>query len=132
MSGEVVSGLQPTRHGTERFLDFFFLELCAEESIANANRTARTTASVMPTRETQENLREEKLALADGSVRIFAERVGVTLRQNFHHPAVKIVHGVIHDWFEATVVFAMSFLNVVFQSNTKIFVFSAQANLFRS
>ena len=68
----------------------------------------------------------------DGSgVGIFAERAGVPFGQNFHHPPVKIINRVIHDWFEAAVVFAMSFLNVVFQSDAEIFVLAAQTHLFR-
>jgi hypothetical protein len=75
---------------------------------------------------------EEKLVLAHGRcVGIFAERAGVTVRQNLDHPTVKIIHGMIHDGFETAVVFAMSFLNVVFQSDAEIFIFAAQANLFR-
>ena len=65
-------------------------------------------------------------------VRIFAERAGIAFRQNFHHPSIKVVHRMIHDGFESSVVFAVSFLNVVFQSYANVFVFAAQANLIRS
>jgi hypothetical protein len=53
MSGAVVSGLQPVRQGTERFLDFFFRELWAEESSANENRTKKIRASEMPKRDAE-------------------------------------------------------------------------------
>jgi hypothetical protein len=53
-------------------------------------------------------------------VRVFAESVGIAIREDFHHPAIKVIHWVIHDGFETPVVFPMSFFNVIFQSNAKI------------
>src|SRR5271163_4375270 len=50
----------------------------------------------------------------------------------FHHPAGKIVHGMIHDGLEPAVVLAMSFLNVVFQSDAQILAFAAQPHLLRT
>jgi hypothetical protein len=74
-----------------------------------------------------------ELTLARGRcVRIFAKGVRVTFGKDFHHPAVKVVHGMVHDGFEAAVVFSMSFFNVVFQSNAEIFVLAAQPHLLRS
>src|SRR5260370_18137324 len=54
-------------------------------------------------------------------VGIFAERAGVTFRENFHHPPIKVIHWMVHDGFKSTVVFAMSFLNVVFQPDAQVF-----------
>ena len=66
------------------------------------------------------------LAMPRGcGVRVFAESVGVALREDFHHPAIKVIHWVVHDGFETPVVFSMSFFNVVFQSNAKILFFAA-------
>ena len=69
---------------------------------------------------------------AGGGVRIFAERIGIPVGKYLDHPAVKVIHRVVHDGFESTIVFSMSFLNVVFQSDADISVFAAQSNLFRS
>jgi hypothetical protein len=51
--------------------------------------------------------------------------VGIAISKNFDHPAVKVVHGVVHDGFEAAVVLSMSFINVVFQSDAEILVLAA-------
>src|SRR5579863_3853377 len=65
-------------------------------------------------------------------VRIFAEGMRVALRKNLHHPAIKVIHRVVHDGFEPPVVFSMSFLNVITQSDADIFVLPAEAHLLRS
>src|ERR1700733_4423017 len=65
-------------------------------------------------------------------VRIFAEGMRVALRKNLHHPAIKVIHRVVHDGFEPPVVFSMSFLNVITQSDADIFVLAAEAYLLRS
>src|SRR5713226_10379440 len=45
-----------------------------------------------------------RLMMARGRrVRVFAQGVRVPLGEDFHHPAIKIIDGVIHDWFEAAV-----------------------------
>src|SRR5438128_2398119 len=132
MSGAEVSGLQPARHGAAAgFLLFlFFLEDCAEDEIAKPRETEKINASAIAARNARESEKSfsQKSALADGRVWIFAERASVAFREYLDQPAVKIVHRMIHDWFETSVVFAMSFLNVVFQPNADIFVFAAQAH----
>ena|ERR1700722_15113899 len=65
-------------------------------------------------------------------VRIFAEGMRVALRKNLHHPAIKVIHRVVHDGFEPPVIFSMSFLNVITQSDADIFVLAAEAYLLRS
>ena len=69
------------------------------------------------------------LVMACGrGVGVVAEGVGIPVGKDFHHPAVKVVHRMVHDGFETAVVFSMSFFNVVFQSDAEIFVFAALAN----
>jgi hypothetical protein len=51
--------------------------------------------------------------------------VGIAVGKDFHHPAIKVIDWVIHDGFEAPVVFSMSFFNVVTQSDAEISVFAA-------
>src|SRR6266436_2608085 len=65
-------------------------------------------------------------------VRVFAQRVRVPFREDFHQPPIKIIDGVIHDWFEAAVVLSMCFFNVIFQSDAEISVLAAEAHLLRS
>ena len=60
------------------------------------------------------------------------DEVGVALRENLHHPAIKIVDRVIHDGFEPPVIFSVSFLNVIPQPNADILVLSAETHLLRS
>src|SRR5437762_1457929 len=62
-------------------------------------------------------------------VRVIAEGVGVPFGEDLHQPAIKVIDWMIHDWFEAAVVFSMSFFNVVFQSDAEIFVLAAEAYL---
>src|ERR1700730_18599544 len=64
-------------------------------------------------------------------VRIFAEGMRIALREDLHHPAIKVIHRVVHDGFEPPVVFSMSFLNVITLSDADIFVLSAEAHLLR-
>src|SRR5450432_3807535 len=47
---------------------------------------------------------------------IFAEGMSIAFSEDLHHPAIKVIDRVVHDGFEATVVFSMSFLNVITQS----------------
>src|SRR6201999_3586164 len=76
---------------------------------------------------------EPLLAMLRGrGVRIVAESVGVALRENLHHPAIKIVDRVIHDEFEPPIVFSVSFLNVIPQPYADILVLSAETHLLRS
>jgi hypothetical protein len=128
MSGAVVCGLQPEHCIGAGFLDFFFLEDCAEEIEAVAAPTKKINASAVAMRK---NFSIKRLVMPDRRVRIFAERACVAFRQDFHEPLVKIIDRMVHDRFEAAVVFAMGFLNVIFQSDANIFVLAAQANLFR-
>src|SRR5438046_8899528 len=62
-------------------------------------------------------------------VGVVAEGVRVPFGKDLHHPTIKIIDWMIHDWFEAAVVFSMSFFNVVFQSDAEIFVLAAEAYL---
>src|SRR5436309_1789297 len=55
----------------------------------------------------------------------------IAIGEYFHQPTIKIVHWVVHDGFEAAVVFSMSFFNVVFQSDADVSIFSAQPDLLR-
>src|SRR5208283_3439785 len=71
-------------------------------------------------------------AFSCGGVRILAESGSVTFGEDFHHPAIKVIDRVVHDGLESTIVLAMSFLNVVFQSDAEIPVFAAQLDLFRT
>ncbi len=112
-----------------RFFDFFFFVVCAEPENASASTTKNASTNGIAERR---NLPNGKLVVLNGRVRIFTERARVAFRQNLHQPFVKIVDWVIHDRLEAAVVFAMSFLNVVFQSDTDVFVLAGQAYLFRS
>jgi hypothetical protein len=63
---------------------------------------------------------------------IFAEGTGIALREDLHHPAIKIVDRVIHDGFEPPIVFSVSFLNVIPQPDADILVLTAKTNLLRS
>ena len=65
-------------------------------------------------------------------VRIFAEGMRVAFSEDLHHPAIKVIHRVVHDGSEPPVVFSMSFLNVITQSDADIFVLPAEAHLLRS
>src|SRR5260370_35940147 len=49
-------------------------------------------------------------------VRVIAERVRVPFGEDFHHPAIKIIDWMIHDWFKAAGVFALRFFYVFFES----------------
>jgi len=65
-------------------------------------------------------------------IRIIAKRVRVAFGKDFHHPAVKVVHRMVNDWFEAAVVFSMSFFNVIFQSDADVSILAAKAHLLRT
>src|SRR4029077_111540 len=97
------------------------------ESSANASITAHTP------RITAAACLAAILAMPRGRrVWVFAESVGIALREDLHHPAIKVIHWVVHDGFETPVVFSMSFFNVVFQSDAEIFFFAAKPYLLRS
>src|SRR5713101_4379282 len=142
--GTDVSGLHPVWHGGD--LGFFALRLCCDDC-ANAPPSDKLATSIHAIRE--RNIDEHNDTVLSGepqkrattvclvlsrrrSVRIIAEGVRVAFRKDFHHPAVKVVHRMIHDGFEAAVVFSMSFFNVVFQSHAEIFLLAAEAHLLRS
>ena len=141
-----MSGLQPVSQGGN--LGFFDLCLCwvdcamASNAPPNDKPKARINATRARGIGKQNNtvFREEpqkgaacvRLVMARRrSVRVIAEGVRVPFGQDFHHPAIKVIDGVIHDRFEAPVVLSMSFFYVVFQSHAKIFVLAAQAHLLR-
>ena len=131
--GVVVSGLQPTRHAGDFGLTdfFFFLAACAKTPEPSVSARQAHSSAARP-REKMTS-RERVLArLAGRGVGIFAERGRISVSEDFHHPAIKVIDRVVHDWSESTIVFSMGFLNVVFQSDTDISVFAAQFNLFRS
>jgi hypothetical protein len=56
---------------------------------------------------------------------ILAKNVRVAIGEDFHHPPIKVIHWMVHDWFEAAIVLSMCFFNVVFQSDADIFVLAA-------
>jgi len=135
-SGVLVSGLHPVWQPADFGRAFFLCLVCASayEYITSGNTVAAAISAIRERIVFRENLRGRASAilacaplhLASGhGVRIFAQGSSVSLRQNFHHPPVKIVHRMVHDRFEATVVLSMSFLNVVFQSDANVFVFAA-------
>jgi len=125
--------LHPARHGADfGFLDFLRF-VCAEapQTIVRTSSAATTIAQNIRAefRCTKKTLSGALLPVSRDRVRIFAKRAGVTFRKNFHHPPVKIIDWMVHDGLESTVVLAMSFLNVVFQSDAQIFIFAAFAYL---
>jgi hypothetical protein len=134
-SGVVVSGLHPARHGADfGFLDFLCF-VCAEAPVAIARQNSAATAIAqnfrVEFRRTKKTFSGALVPVSRDCVRIFAKRAGVAFRENFHHPPVKIIDWMVHDGFESTVVFAVSFLNVVFQSDAQILIFAALAYLVR-
>src|SRR5258707_1407024 len=72
------------------------------------------------------------LASAGRSVGIFAEGMCIAVGKDLHHPAIKVIHRVVHDGLEAPVVLSMSFLNVVPQTIANIFVLASQLHLLRT
>ena len=93
---------------------------------ANTSRVAvsvRHSASARAsTRDTATLIELSSTRFARGDVRIFAERGGISVGENLDHPAIEVIHRMIHDGFESAVVLAMGFLNVFFQSNAEISV----------
>src|SRR5260370_11010772 len=142
--GTDVSGLHPVRQGGD--LGFFDLRWCLDDcataSSAPPNDNPKISIHAAKVRdiEKQNNTAFEeslqkcaacvRLVMAGGrGVRVVTEGVRVPFGEDFHHPAIKVIHRVVHDWFEAAVVFSMSFFNVVFQSDAEISVFAAEAHL---
>src|SRR3984893_3749808 len=138
--GADVSGLQPVRQAGD--LGFFDLRWCLDDcaKASNAPPNDKPAMSINATRdrdiETQNNTASwealqrraasVRLVMARGrGVRIFAEGVCVPFGKDFHHPAIKVVDRMVHDGFETSVVFSMSFFNVVFQSDAEVFVLAA-------
>ena len=129
--------LHPVRHGAALGLLDFFLRgavcgagvlVCENAGTGDAASRATLTRDAATAREAFEKL----LAARRGrGVRIFAEGVRVAFSENFHHPAVKVIHGMIHDGPESSIVFAMCFFNVVFQSDAEIAIFAALFHLLR-
>ena len=107
-SGWAVSVTQPTRQGAGLgLLDFFLclVWLSASEPASSNDKTAEAAAKRLHTR---------NLVLTHGtSVGIFAERVGVSFGENFHQPAIKVIHWVVHDGLKTPVVLSMGFFNVI-------------------
>src|SRR5260370_41367405 len=56
-----------------------------------------------------------------GGVGVVAQGVGVPFGEDFHQPAIKIIDWVIHDRFEAAVVFSMEFFNFIYRSDAERF-----------
>src|SRR6266849_5747772 len=89
-SGAEVFVTQPGRHGAALgLLDFFFLclvWLSASEPASSSDNTATAAA---------QRFHAAKLVLARRRrVGILTEGVGITLREDFHQPAIKVVHWV--------------------------------------
>jgi hypothetical protein len=108
-SGAEVSVKQPSRHGAGLgLLDFFFLCLVWLRAFEPASTRDNTAAAAA------QRFHAASLVLARGSgVRVLAEGVGITFREDFHQPAIKVIHWMVHDGFEAPVVLSVSFFNVV-------------------
>ena len=129
--------LHPVRHGAALGLLDFFLRgavcgagvlVCDKAGTGDAASRATLTRDAATAREACAKF----LAVWRGrGVRIFAEGVRVAFSENFHHPAVKVIHGMIHDGPESSIVFAMCFFNVVFQSDAEIAIFAALFHLLR-
>src|SRR5208282_6007557 len=125
--GAAVSGLQPMRQGTGAgFFTFFFFfcEDCPSASgippaiSESTSTTAQTLRAAAAGEHAAAAVLTAVLAMPRGrGVRVVAESVRIALREDFHHPAIKVIHRVVHDGFKTPVVFSMSFFNVVFQSN---------------
>src|ERR1700737_426534 len=133
ISGAPVSGVQPVRQGIALGLvDFFFL-CCAwlaasiEPTRSRHAATATARAWDMRKRGNKSVLQSQtSLALARGaSVRVFPQELGVAIGEDFHQPPIKVVHRVVHDGLEATVILSMSFVNVITQSDAYISIFAA-------
>jgi hypothetical protein len=126
--------LHPARHGADfGFLDFLCF-VCAEAPVAIARQSSAAAAIAQNFLAEFRHTKKAFSGLVPVSrdrVGIFAKRANVAFRKNFHHPPVKIINWMVHDGFESTVVFAMSFLNVVFQSDAQILIFAALAYLVR-
>jgi hypothetical protein len=127
--------LHPARHGADfGFLDFLcFVCADAPPTIVRQSSAATTIAQNFHAefRRAKKTLSGALVPVRRNRERIFAKRAGVAFRENFHHPPVKIIDWMVHDGLESTVVFAMSFLNVVFQSDAQVFIFAALAYLVR-
>jgi len=108
-SGAAVSVAQPVRQG-DGFgrVDFFFLcgvWLKASEPASSKDSTAKAATRRLPT---------AGLVLARwAGVGVFAESMSVAFRKDFHQPAVKVIHRVVHDGLKTAVVLSMGFVNVI-------------------
>src|SRR5579872_2877915 len=60
---------------------------------------------------------------------IFSEGFIVSLSQNFHHPAVEVIHRMIENRAKAAIVFLTGLIEITTQPMTDILVFTAQANV---
>jgi hypothetical protein len=107
-SGSAVPVMQPMWHGAGLGLRDFFLCLVwlkASEPASSNDTTAKAAA---------QRLHRRTLVLTHGTgVGIFAEGVGVSFGENFHQPAIKVIHWVVHDGLKTPVVLSMSFFNVI-------------------
>src|SRR5260370_8542440 len=62
-------------------------------------------------------------------IRILAEGRWVSLAQNFHHPVIEIIDGVIQDRLKTPVIFFVSLLNIISQTHANVFMFASQADV---
>ncbi len=60
---------------------------------------------------------------------IFSEGLRISLGENFQHPVMEVIHGMILNRAEAAIVFFAGFVNVAAQPVTDVFVFAAQSNV---
>jgi hypothetical protein len=65
-------------------------------------------------------------------IRILAQRTRIPVRQNLHHPVVKIIHRVAEDRLETSVVFLVRTFNIISQTVTQILVFFARFYVVRA
>jgi hypothetical protein len=63
-------------------------------------------------------------------IRIFSEGVVAALGENFHHPMVEIIDGMILNRSEAAVIFLTGLIEITSQPLTEIFVLATQFNFF--
>src|SRR4029077_6846553 len=124
-SGEAVSGAQPTRHGAGLgLLDFFFL-CCvwlsapmepASKQMERARamrREPRSSRRAAAARSASRDATTASGLTRRTGVGIVAEGVWVAFRENLHQPPIEVIHWVVHDGFETSIVLSMGFFNVI-------------------
>ena len=92
------------------------------KSAARDNRFVRDTPSQL----CDEGEGSVSLVLSRGTgVGIFAEGVWVAVGEDFHQPAIKVIHRMVHDGFKTPVILSVGFFNVITQSDADVLIFAA-------